>query len=124
MPPVLCCAGVVVNDPTGFSTAMRVTSIQLEVADRPGAETLRRVLAMLDRARGSDLVLLPELWSIGYFAFDRYATEAEPEDGPTLRAVRAKAREIGAYLFAGSYVERAGDRLFNTSLLVDAAGDV
>jgi predicted amidohydrolase len=103
---------------------MRITSIQLEVAERPKAETLRRVLALLDRARGSDLVLLPELWPCGYFAFDRYEAEAEPADGPTIGAVRDKAREIGAYLFAGSTVEREGDRLYNASLLIDASGEV
>src|SRR5439155_24516947 len=29
-----------------------------------------------------------------------------------------------AYLFTGSFVERAGDRLFNTCLLLDARGEV
>src|SRR5262245_24162775 len=101
---------------------MRVTSIQIEAGDRPREETLGRVLALLDRARGSDLILLPELWPCGYFAFSRYAAEGEPRDGPTVQALCRKAREIGAFLFAGSIVEREGDRLFNTSLLLDSDG--
>ncbi len=101
---------------------MRVTSVQLEIRDRPGEETVRHALGLLDEARGSDLILLPELWPCGYFAFDRYAEGAETLDGPTVRAMGRKARELDAWIFAGSLVERDGDRLFNTSLLLDADG--
>jgi predicted amidohydrolase len=103
---------------------MRVTSIQLEISDRPRAETLAQVLSLLDEARGSDLVLLPELWPCGYFSFARYATESEPIDGTTVQALAAKARTLGAYVFAGSFVERAGEHLFNTCLLLDARGEL
>jgi predicted amidohydrolase len=101
---------------------MRVTSIQLAIADRPRAEVLEHVLGLLERARGSDLILLPELWPCGYFSFSRYAEESEPVDGPTIQALAAKARALEAYLFTGSFVERAADRLFNTCLLIDPAG--
>src|SRR3954453_4148387 len=103
---------------------MRVTSIQLEIRDRPKTETLEHVLSLLDQARGSDLILLPELWPCGYFAFARYADESEPVDGPTVRALAARARDLGAYLFMGSFVECDEDRLFNTSLLIDPRGQV
>src|SRR5262249_46252143 len=103
---------------------MRVTIIQLEIRDRPRAETLAHVLGLLDQARGSDLILLPELWPSGYFSFARYAEESEPVDGPTVEALRARARAIHAYLFTGSFVERAAGRLFNTSLLLDPDGEL
>jgi predicted amidohydrolase len=103
---------------------MHVTSIQLEIRDRPKAETLTHVLSMLDRSRGSDLILLPELWPSGYFSFSRYRDESEPVDGPLVEVLRRKARELGAFLFMGSLVERDGERLFNTSLLIDSSGAV
>jgi predicted amidohydrolase len=103
---------------------MRVTSIQLAIADRPRAEVVEHVLGLLERARGSDLILLPELWPCGYFSFSRYEAESEPADGPTIQALAAKARQIGASLFTGSFVERAAGRLFNTCLLIDPAGEV
>jgi predicted amidohydrolase len=103
---------------------MRVTCIQLDIQDRPKAATLERVLALLDEAKGSDLILLPELWPIGYFSFARYAADSEPADGPTLRALGERARALGAYILAGSFVEREGDRLFNTTALLDDGGRV
>jgi predicted amidohydrolase len=103
---------------------MRVTSLQLEIQDRPKEETVERVLALLDEAWGSDLILLPELWPSGYFSFARYAGDSEPLNGATVEALAGKARALGAYLFTGSFVERSGDRLYNTSLLLDPRGQV
>jgi predicted amidohydrolase len=103
---------------------MRVTSIQLQIADQPRAEVLEHVLMLLERARGSDLILLPELWTCGYFSFSRYADESEPVDGPTVQALAAKARQIKAVLNMGSFVERDAGKLFNTSLLIGRAGEI
>jgi predicted amidohydrolase len=103
---------------------MRVTSIQLEIRDRPRAETLAHVIGLLDRARGSDLILLPELWPCGYFSFSRYDAESEPVDGPTIEFLAARARGLGTSIFTGSFVERAGEKLFNTCLLIDPSGEV
>jgi predicted amidohydrolase len=103
---------------------MRVTSIQLAVTNRPKDQTLRHVLALLEQARGSDLILLPELWPCGFFAFDRYAADAEPVDGPLVQALRTKARDLKAHLLTGSFVERDGDGLYNTALFLAPDGDV
>ncbi len=103
---------------------MRVSSVQLEIKERPKEATLRHVLALLDEARGSDLILLPEVWPCGYFAFERYETDSEPLDGPTVQALSEKARDLGAHILLGSFVERAGKDLFNTSVLLDPRGQV
>jgi predicted amidohydrolase len=103
---------------------MRVTAIQLKIEDRSKDDALAHVLAELDATSGSDLVLLPELWPCGYFSFARYAPDAEPLDGPLLKALCAKARDLGSYLFLGSFVERDGDKLYNTSALIDSSGEI
>jgi predicted amidohydrolase len=103
---------------------MRVASIQVAIDERPQADRLRHVLALLARAAGCNLILLPELWPCGAFAFDRFATSAETVGGPLVSALRDRACGLGAYLLLGSFVERAGDELFNTSLLLDPKGEV
>ena len=55
---------------------MRITSLQLEIRDQAKSAALERVLALMDQARGSDLILLPEIWPCGFFAFDRYAAKS------------------------------------------------
>ncbi len=103
---------------------MRVTCVQLEIGDRSKDDRVREVLALLDECRGSDLVLLPELWPCGYFNFDRYGEESEAIDGPTVTALASKARELGTHVWMGSFVERDGDHLFNTALLFDSEGKI
>ncbi len=101
---------------------MRVTAIQLRVRNRSKEATLEHVLQLLDQARGSDLILLPEIWPVGYFSFSRYVSESESCNGRTVRLLRAKARALKAAIFSGSFVERRGSRFYNTSLLINPRG--
>jgi predicted amidohydrolase len=103
---------------------MRVTLIQTEVDGRlPFAERVAGVAAQVAACADADLVMLPELWATGYFAFDDYAATAEPLDGPTVAALSAAARTAGVTLHGGSIVERSDTGgLHNTSLLFDPDG--
>ena len=102
---------------------MRVTLIQTEIdGSLPLADRVAGVAEQVAASTG-DLVLLPELWATGYFAFDDYAATAQPLDGPVVRAMGAAAATAGIVLHAGSIVERdPAGRLFNTSLLFDRDG--
>jgi predicted amidohydrolase len=103
----------------------RVASVQLEIAaGESKQERVRRAAAEVESLAGTDLVLLPEAWNVGYFNFDRYAAEAEPLDGPTVSRLSDAARAAGAWVLAGSIIEQAGDRLFNTSVLLDRSGEI
>jgi predicted amidohydrolase len=84
-----------------------------------------RVGQMVAAAKGADLVVLPELWGVGYFAFDQYRELAEPMSGDTVAAGQEWARQLGCYLHLGSFVERGPDgRLHNTAVLIDPAGEI
>lgn len=104
----------------------RVRVIQLAYGDDESlADRVDRVSQLVVDQRGADLVVLPELWPHGGFAYDRWADLAEPFDGPTHKKMAEAARAIGATVHAGSFVERDGEgRLFNTSLLLGADGAV
>ena len=66
----------------------------------------REVTAIEDAAaRGADLVVLPELFATGYFAFDSYARDAEPIGGPIHEEIRAVAERQEVAVLAGSIVE-------------------
>ena len=64
---------------------------------------------------------MPEKWNL-LAAGDRLLAGAEPLDGPSLDAARAWARELGIHLLAGSISESAGERAFNTSVLIAPDG--
>jgi predicted amidohydrolase len=104
---------------------MRIAAIQLEVTDaEPVAERVRRAADLVRAQAGADLVVLPELWVPGAFAYTRWVDTAEALDGPTVDALAVAARDVGAHVHMGSFIERDGAERYNTSLLLGPDGGV
>ncbi|MFI7896089.1 carbon-nitrogen family hydrolase [Streptomyces sp. CACIS-1.16CA] len=104
---------------------MRASLIQIAVDPDESVEARRvRAASLVVAQRGSDLVVLPELWPVGAFAHTSFEAEAEPLEGPTHEAMAKAAAEAGVWLHAGSFVERADDgTLYNTSLVFSPEGE-
>src|SRR4030043_820214 len=103
---------------------MRIASIQLKVVEESKEQSLEHASQMIRQCRGADLILLPELWSIGFMSFDRYRNEAETQEGPTLTLLRTLAKELSCHLHTGSLVEKRSDRFYNSSFLLDPQGKI
>ncbi len=103
---------------------IRVASIQMGMDDGGKASNIQRAAALIDGVDGADLILLPEIWNVGYFAFDDYSAESESLSGPTVSMLREKAAAKGVYLFGGSFVEEDGGAYYNTSVLIDRQGEI
>lgn len=65
-------------------------------------------------AAGADIVCLPEEFCGG---------ASEPVPGPTTGAIAALAKQYGMYVIC-PLVEQAGDREYNTAVLIDRAGEI
>ena len=93
----------------------------------------RAILEYVDD-RGVDLVALPEMFAVGYFAFDSYDRAAEGLDGGTLGRLADAAADHDIGVLAGSIVEDlaasraagfdvpAEDGYANTSVFLDRDG--
>jgi predicted amidohydrolase len=104
---------------------VRVCLIQLDVSLRaPMPERLEHAAELIGRCAGADLVVLPELWAHGAWAFDNWGELAEPLHGPTLEALCAAAKSAGVRLHGGTILERDGDQLFNTAVLIEPDGSL
>ena len=79
---------------------------------------LQKIRKLTDASQ-SDLLVLPELVSTGYFFLEpdelREIAE-EPETGPLCSWARSYASTHGTLVIAG-FAERAGDRLYNSALV-------
>ena len=75
-------------------------------------------------ARGAELVVLPEKWSV-LGRSEPMAAAAQPLDGECITWARSAAREHGIDLVAGSIVELLPDgRRANTSVHVNRDGEI
>ena len=77
-------------------------------------ERIIRVLDLVTQGPAADLVVLPELWDVGYFAFDDYATAARALPDGAMAGLQTVARARETVVVGGSVVERAGSNLYNT----------
>jgi predicted amidohydrolase len=107
---------------------MRIALIQ-QHATKDKANNVTRGLEALEVAarNGAQLACFAEL-AFEWFYPQRPAGAgihdlAEPLDGPTCRAVQQKARELGLVVVMNLY-ERDGDRLFDSSPVIDADGSL
>ncbi|MFJ5721751.1 carbon-nitrogen family hydrolase [Streptomyces sp. NPDC093149] len=104
---------------------MRASLIQIAVDPDESVNSRReRAASLIADQRGADLVILPELWPVGAFAYTAFEAEAEPFQGPTHDIMAKAAADAGVWLHAGSFVERADDgTLYNTALVFTPEGE-
>ncbi|OIQ71896.1 2-oxoglutaramate amidase [mine drainage metagenome] len=105
---------------------MKVHAIQLRTdLSEPIEERVERAADLIASQRRADLVILPELWVQGGFAFDQFAKTAQDIDGPAVTAMRNAAVASGIWLHAGSLVLRSPDgKLRNTALMIAPDGSI
>jgi len=115
---------------------MKVALAQIRVEPAAVDANRRRAVTAIERAAvdGADLVVLPELFAVGYFAFDAYDRTAEGLDGETLTELASLAAEHAVAVLAGSIVEDldrsaaaghdvpAESGLANTAVFIDRDG--
>ena len=98
----------------------KVASIQYWFSDEhTKEERIGHMEKLIDKAADADLILLPEVWNIGWRCFDLYPEGSETLHGETISRMAEKARAVNAYILAGSIVERAEDDLYNTAVLLE-----
>ncbi|MEU6015403.1 carbon-nitrogen family hydrolase [Streptomyces sp. NPDC047515] len=104
---------------------MLASLIQIAVDPDESVNSRReRAASLVAAQRGADLVILPELWPVGAFAYTAFEDEAEPFQGPTHDIMAKTAADAGVWLHAGSFVERADDgSLYNTTLVFTPEGE-
>lgn len=103
---------------------MKVASIQMRVTHGDKRINIKRAETLIKKASEADLIILPELWNIGYFSFDKYFEESESLQGETISKMSEKAKEVKAYVLAGTIIEKQDDYLYNTSVLLNPEGEI
>jgi (R)-amidase len=99
---------------------------QLSLVDGDLEHNLNKVLAAIGRAdvaSGTKLIVFPETTLSGFPTRNNVATIAQPLDGLALSLVCEAARRAGVAVAVG-LAEREGAKFYNTSVLIDATGEI
>ena len=100
---------------------MKISIIQQDIVWADVAENIRKADAAVDAQPGSDLYVLPEMFSTGFCTLPEGI--AEEAGGPALQWMKAKAVQTGAAI-AGSVAVHEGGRHYNRFYFVKPDGTV
>ncbi len=104
---------------------MRVCVVQMNSINDKAAnlEQARRLIEAAVSDDRPDLILLPEVWAFqGGTVAERQAAAEPIGDGEAYHLLRTLARRHRTFIHGGSYLERAGEAMFNTSVAFDREG--
>lgn len=103
------------------------SAVQITAVDGEKDAMVEKMLGFIDVAgqRGTDLCVLPELWTgLGFSDDTIYREIAEPIPGPVTELLAGKARQYGMYI-AGSMYEDAGNGdYYNALPLIGPDGSI
>jgi N-carbamoylputrescine amidase len=104
---------------------LRAAAVQMVSENGNRRANLERARALVREASdaGARLVVLPELFSGGYWLNEQAWNTAEPQDGPTEKWLRETAQFHGIHL-GGSYLQARGEDFFNVFALATPAGQI
>ena len=104
---------------------VRIAAVQMRADPGQKPANLAKAKRFVTKASsdGAQVVLLPELFNIGYYIGPRLFAWWEPEDGRTVTWMRDEASALGITL-GGTIAERRGDRLYNTMFLAEPDGSL
>lgn len=105
---------------------VKVAVIQMESEIGKKEENVKKSVELIEKAakNGATLIILPELCNSGYVFNSReeaYQLSEPVPDGPTTQAWMEAVKKFNVYVSAGIN-ERAGDLLYNSSVIVGPAG--
>ncbi len=105
---------------------MKIGFVQLAPVLGDRAATMERIERLSPAWAGADLLVLPELCNSGYnfeSAAQAWETSEEIDSSPFLDLIQGLCRRHGCHVVTGLN-ERAGDRLYNSAVLLGPQGVV
>lgn len=108
---------------------MRVACIQMNGADEAALNVAKacRLVDEVCAIHRPDLIVLPEFFNTLYFSQyhdNRYLALAEPVDGPSLTAMRARAVQHQVNLIAPIFEQDGPGRTFDTAFVIGRQGEI
>lgn len=106
---------------------LTASAIQITAVDGEKTATVDKMAGWLDvaGARGSDLVVLPELWTgLGFSEPGLHKEIAEPFPGPTIDMLADKARKYAMFIAGSMYEDGGGGTYYNSLPLISPQGEI
>lgn len=103
---------------------MKISCIQMDVKLAQPQENYEAAERLIREAAEEkpDVILLPELWDVGFFPKENLKELADSDCTRVKSRIGALARELGINIVAGSVACLRDDRVYNTACVFDRQG--
>lgn len=110
-----------------MNNVMKASCIQLDMkfcnVEYNYAEALRLIRETVEKEK-SDVVVLPETWSTGYYPKEGLADYCEKDGERVKNTFSAFARELNINIVAGSVANAKNGEIFNTAYVFNRRGEI
>jgi len=105
---------------------MKVSCVQMDVKLASPEENYVQAQHLIRQAAAEkpDVILLPELWDVGFFPKENLAALADPDCSRVKARLGPLARELQVNLVAGSVACLRGGEVYNTACVFDREGQL
>ena len=105
---------------------LNISAIQMSADIGNKYNNFKKIKYLVERdvSEDVDVIILPEVWSVGWSCsyFERCAEPAESNE--TLEFLSGIAKEYNSYVLGGSYIEENNGQYFNTCPAFDRNGEL
>ena len=102
---------------------MKVSCIQMDMLLAAPEENFQKAEALIAQAaKGSDVIVLPETWNVGFFPKENLAELADDDCKAVKARIGALAAKYRVNVVAGSVANRREDGVYNSCCVFDREG--
>ena len=102
---------------------MKISIVQFKSTLGEVKENFSTAAKLIEAAKNSDVILLPELWSTGYYPTP-VENFADVDGERTIEFLCAAAKKFSVNIIGGSVVVESGGKIFNRCLVANRHGEL
>lgn len=103
----------------------KIAMIQLAVKMNDAKANFQKISKMLENAHenGAEIVVLPEMWNVGFFPKENLNNLADKNGEKTLQFLKKYAKKYNMHIVGGSVAIEEKGKFFNRSYIINKDGD-
>lgn len=101
---------------------MKIAILQFDPTSFTFEGNISKAIELLHKITPVDLIVLPELWAVGFMNFDQFKTFSQKMNGALVKKFQELAITKKTAIFMGSFVEEFENKFYNSSVFIDKQG--
>ncbi len=106
---------------------IKIAALQMESVIGDVYANHKKLVELLDKHAGGkcfDVLILPEVWTVGWECSEFIKSAEETSDSKTISLLSNLAQKYNTYILGGSFIEKEGNAYYNTCPVINPSGNL